>query len=330
MRTPKYLKPGLLVLLIAWCGLSARAQSGSDVSLVLNRAVVSGGDSVSAQIKLSSPAEQGIEFKLTVIPANAATLPREVVIEAGKKIVEFNLKTATTTADVTVKIKGEFSAKLAEKMGGTIDAGFKVAPGIIKSMTLSKTTLVVNSADSVTGTITLESAAPDGGLEIPLSISPDTNTNLVIHRVLIAGGQKTASFQIAGKPLHAQPNLGTVSLVATLGGTTATVQLTIQAFRIVSCQIAPASGRGPFQAVATVTLNAPLQFATNGGLVSNNVAVVNSALSSIAANADHFSVSLSAGTVTSSTTVTFTVRVDSNPYGAHKDNACTLTVLPAQ
>ena len=329
MRVQAYLKPTLLFLLIALYGLNARAQPAKDFTLLLNRNVISGGDSVATQIILSSPAAQRTEIKLTVFPASAASVPREVVVAGGESKVEFKIKTAPTTANVEVKVKAEFAGDLAGRGEGSAEAQFKVVPGIIKSMILSKTTLIADGADFVTGTITLESAAPEGGLDVPLSISPDAN--LEIRNVQrVSAGQSTKSFQIPGKHHHDLPQSGPITIAATLGGTTATVQLTIQSLRIVSCEIAPSSAIGPFQAVATVTLNAPVPLTTSARLISNNVAVVGSAPRSIEAGSDHFSASLSAGAVTSNTTVTFLVRVEVGLYGIHKDHACTVTVLPAR
>jgi hypothetical protein len=222
------------------------------VSFSHANATVNGGNTVSEQLTLTSPAAAGgLVFKLASSDLAVATAPPTVTIAAGAtSSPSFNITTyglATTTSDT-------ISATLSG-VGGTIaSATLKVEPAQVSSVVLSPAT--VTSGLSTTGNVVnLSGLAPAGGLIVTLS-SSNTNAAVVPASVTVpAKASVSPPFTItAGYVTVTTP----VTITATTSDASAAATLTVNPDAVASVNLATSTlVGGAGSALNTVTLLAP-------------------------------------------------------------------------
>jgi outer membrane protein assembly factor BamB len=110
----------------------------------------------------------------------------------------------------------------------------------------------VVAGQSPTGTLTLNNAAPTGGLTVTLS-GGDGNESFPAT-VLIPAGQSSATFTISTTGVDASDS---TTITATLNGISSTANLTIDPATLSSISIQPTQILGGFAATGTLTLNGP-------------------------------------------------------------------------
>jgi uncharacterized repeat protein (TIGR03803 family) len=175
---------------------------------------------------------------------------------------------------------------------GTI---FSIDPGDAgPGVTLTDLTLVpssVVSGSTSTGTVTLDSAAPAGGVSVVLS--SDNAIAQVSSPVVVPEGQTSVSFPITTTAFAGNPS-ALVQISASYGDVTISRTLTVAPVQLAAFTVAPHPILGGLTSTAAVTLNGA---APVGGLL----VTITSDKPSAAAST---SVSVAAGNTTASTPIT--------------------------
>jgi hypothetical protein len=253
-------------------------------SLNLDHNKVSGGDTLKGAIQLATPAATDLTFNMTTKPANAQ-LPAQITVRRGEAGAVFAIRTSPVSEPLSVEISARHSNGSASLQPVTeISARLQIVPGILKSLALDKTTVVAGSNDvKVNGTVTIERQAPSGGVDVLLSmngiitippgVGPESSFAAIMpSTVKVQGGATSANFTIDCVIPITVAQQGT--LTASLGGASKSASLSIQPLRILSLSILPAGAVGPFQAVGTVTLNAPVSGSTTVQLTTSDLNLV--------------------------------------------------------
>src|SRR5262249_29619003 len=132
-------------------------------SLALAKTSLPGGDSTTGIVTLNGAAPAG-GADVSLSTANgAASVPPTVTVPEGLTSATF---TITTSSTVTANVSGKITASYG---GVPQSVSLTVKPWLL-SMTLSPTS-VVGGASTSTHTVTLNFAAPTGGLTVGLSSS---------------------------------------------------------------------------------------------------------------------------------------------------------------
>ncbi|MCX7993793.1 MAG: S8 family serine peptidase [Fimbriimonadales bacterium] len=124
----------------------------------------------------------------------------------------------------------------------------------LDTLSLNPTTVV--GGNSVTGTVTLTSAAPSGGFVVNLS-SSNAAVASVPSSVTVPAGATSANFTVSTAAVSSSTN---VTITASAGGVSRTATLTVNPASTVTLQsltISPTSVWGGSSATGTVTLSGP-------------------------------------------------------------------------
>ena len=247
----------------------------------LNPASVIGGQSSIGTVTTDKAAPPGGTIITLASDSAVAILPNaSVTIAEGATSATFPINTSpvglTTTANITVS-------------NGISTAGavLTIKPPVVNNLSVSPSS--VKGGATATGTITLASAAPLGGIAVPLS-SGDTSIASVPASVTVAAGANSATFTVTS---HTVASNRTVTLSALLGGTVSTT-LTVTPPTLDSITLNPTSVKGGLTSTGTVTIS---DTAPSGGIVIN----LNSANTAVA------TVPTSVTVASGSKTATFTV-----------------------
>ncbi len=148
----------------------------------------------------------------------------------------------------------------------------------LSGVTLNKLTTVGGSVDGdITGTVHLMRAALSNltiSLVLEGHIFPEAGAlaNLPVSVITISAGRDRATFRI--RTFSLQGFSGTTCTVrARYDDESVSANFTVDSLRMVSCNILPTAGFGPFTANGTITLNAPPAANQTVTLTSNNPVV---------------------------------------------------------
>ena len=284
-------------------------------SLTLNPPTVVGGLNSVGTVTLSNPAASGgATVLLTSSDPATATVPGSVAVAPGGLTASFTITTVAVKALKPVTI----TAQLGQ---GSQTAALQVVPplGNIAPMSLAFSPGTVCGSGSSTGTVTLNSPAPAGGLSVALTSSDASAA--VPAGVTVAAGATTATFSVATSIV---PQDTLVTVTATANGAAQTGTLTVQAATLQPFNLEVATITGGRQLSASVNLSCP---APPGGstitLVSDNPTVVSvpaSVTVPTGSTVGVFAVS------TSAVASAVTVKVTATYNGQHQD--VPLTVQP--
>jgi len=181
-------------------------------SVSLNPSTVAGGGTSTGTVTLTSPAGSGMVVKLSS-SSPLAKVPGTVSISAGKTSGAFSVK--------TVSVPAQAAAVLTANLNGTMQsATLTITPPVIVSVTLNPTS--VKGGKSSSGTVTLSSPAPTGGLIVSLISNSAKAT--VAASLTVAVGKTTGTFTVK---TSAVSSTTTVKITATLGSASKTAGLTI-------------------------------------------------------------------------------------------------------
>jgi probable HAF family extracellular repeat protein len=203
--------------------------------------------------------------------------------------------------------------------GGPGTRAFLLSPSPLASLRLDPTTVVPGT--SSTGTVTLTTAAPEGGAVIALS-SSNTAIATAPAAVIVPAGATSAMFTVSTNSASTSTS---VTLSTTYAGFTASAVLTVIPETTLSAvRLNLASVQGGSPSIGTVTLSAAAP--TGGaaiGLASSDAAVAATPASvTVAAGVTSATFTISTTPVTASTAVTI-----SGTYGGLARSAV-LTVTP--
>jgi len=183
------------------------------VSVTLSPASVVGLTSSTATVTISGPAPTGGMPIQLASNQNSATVPATVTIPSGSTHTTFTVKTVSVPSQVNATISATLN-------GSTVLGTLTIGPPVLKSLTLSPAS--VKGGKTSTGTVTLGSAAPTGGIVVILKSGNSAAT--VSGSVTIAGGKTSGTFTVTTSTVSATTTSG---ISATFGGVTKSATLTI-------------------------------------------------------------------------------------------------------
>lgn len=217
---------GLMAALVIFGGLAAcgggNGNGGNGPTPVLQSITLASNGSVVAGATIQGTATLnvaagagGANVILTSANTGVATVPGNVIIPQGAQSANF---TVTGVGGGTAVITGNFGAQQTATV--TVTAALD-----LQSVTLASSS--VSGVGTVQGTVTLSTAAPAGGTTVGLS-SSNAGAASVPNNVTVGQGSTTANFTVTVNT-NASNN---ISITATLGGTTRTANLAINAVAI--------------------------------------------------------------------------------------------------
>jgi len=148
---------------------------------------VSGGHSTQARVTLNAPAPLGGAVVRIASDMPHAEVPETVTIPAGST-------DAIVSPITTIPVKGATIGTIRAAYGTSWQQNSLGLFPLLFSLSLNKDAVI--SGNSVTGKVTLQRAAPAGGVEVTL-VSSDTSMVRPPAKVLVPEGQSSASFSIA-------------------------------------------------------------------------------------------------------------------------------------
>ena len=185
--------------------------------LYLTPTTVIGGCRTSAgKLVLSGSAPSGGAVVTITKTNSAAVVPPTVTIPAGASSRTFTI----TTNTVTTNVNGTVTASYA---GVSKALAFTVRPIRVQTLTLSPNP--ATGGATVAGSLTLECAAPAGGLVVTLSSSNGAVAAPAVSTVTIPAGRSTASFSVRTSPVTASTP---VNIYATVYGVRKAAALTVR------------------------------------------------------------------------------------------------------
>jgi trimeric autotransporter adhesin len=281
-------------------------------AISVNQTTLIGGvQNAIATVAISAPAPTG---GLTVALASSdplVSMPASVTIAKGATSATAPVTSQSATATTPVTLSATYNAGAKSVVVMVIAIG--------PSTLALNPTSVIGGGSPATGTVTLNAAAPAGGLMVALA--SDKPAVAVPASVTVAAGQTSTTFPITTTPPAATTD---VVITATAHDRSATATLHVILVTVASVTMSPVDVTGGSANVAgTVTLGAP---APAGGvavsLASDNGAVSVPASVTVAQGAT----SASFSAVTSEVANTVTVAISGSAYGS--TSAATITVQP--
>ncbi len=235
-------------------------------SITLSPSTTAGGSGTSvATVTLGAPAAVDEALQITASNSSIVSVPTSVVIPAGSISGSFPISTSVVTVSTNVGIG-------VSGGGATVSAVLTVTPAAQVALSaLTLTPSSVTGGSSVSGTVTLASAAGSGGALV--SLSSNNAAASVPANITIPAGAISATFAISTSVVSASTG---VTITATGGGvaksaalsvnpppTTATATIVASGRNGVSVVSNPAgisvptgsSGQGIFNVGTTITLS---------------------------------------------------------------------------
>ena len=273
----------------------------SVIGFNLSPVEVTGGSNVTGTVSISGPAPSG---GVNISLSSSSTLvqvPSSVNIPQGSSSASF---TATTSGVSSVN-----NVTLTVSYNGTSYSDpLTVVPPLPYLASLSFSPATVNSGSAATGTVTLTSPAPLGGIAVSLTSSFYAVAN-VTNAVVVQQGATTAAFNV---PTSAIGFIAPVTISASYNGTTQTGIVTVvpAGTPLVpsSLILAPYTVTGGSPSTATVTLTGPAPF--SGAMLSvssDNPAVQVTPVLSVAAGLNTAAIQVTTSSVSAISTATIRV-----------------------
>ena len=231
-------------------------------SFTVTPASVQGGTAASGTVTLSGPAPAGGVTAQVSSDNSAAQPPGAVSVPSGNNSVTFSIPTVAVSSTQT--------ANLTATLGRSSQtAHLTVGPVLL--LTLQSNSVV--GGNSVTGTITLGSAAPVTGVTLNVQCDNRTIAQPPLT-VMIPGGQTSVTFTVTTILVSVAR---TVTISVTYAGTTQSATLTVNpvgSASLAGLTISPGSVTGGANATGTVTLGAPAPLGGSSiNLLSSNTFV---------------------------------------------------------
>lgn len=232
------------------------------LSITFNPARVPGGDVAQGLIRLNGRAAVDTTATVNVLGDSAgfSLIPgpnvsgNVVTIRRGASSAAFGLTTPSTTLETQRTV----TATIGSTVVSTVLTLFP-DPVILQSLTLNPTTVTAGATS--TGTITLASDAPVGGVNVALT-SSDPSRATVPATVRVDENQRTGTFEVR-TVLRADAGSVTITASRASGTLSAVLNITGSPFAI---SFDPSSVLGGATSRGTVTIGSP---APAGGIVVN-------------------------------------------------------------
>jgi hypothetical protein len=282
--------------------LTVNPPSLTGVSLAPTSVV--GGNSSTGTVRLNGPAPAtGIVIALSD-NSSAAQVPVNVTVPSGATTANFTVTTTPVASATSVTVSALYNV--------TRTAGLTINPPSVSSLSLSPSSVVGGS--SSTGTVSLNGAAPSGGITVTLS--DNSSAAALPASITVAAGTTTKTFTVT---TTAVASATSVTVSATYN-TTRSATLTINPGTLASLILNPSTVIGGGTSTGTVTLNGPAPSAGATLALSSNKTIAHVPSSvSIAANGTSASF-----TVTTSPVHTNNVRISGTYLGTTRSATLTL------
>jgi len=280
----------------------------------LNPSSVLGGKPSTGTVTLSSAAPSGGLSVSLGSSSSSATVPGTVTVASGATSATFTISTSGVSAVTMANISAAIS-------NASKSATLTIDPPSVLSLSLAPTTVVGGNVS--TATVTLNSAAPNGGMTIMLSSSSSAAT--VPSSLSVPAGAASATFKVSTSGQSAT-TVATIS--ALLGGKSATAQLTIQPATLQSVSVSPGSVVGGSTMVAAGSVTFGSAAPPAGEVVT--LTCSNTRIASVPASVKIASGSSSAGFVVSHVQVTSPQTVTITAKCGSVTQTTTLTITPFQ
>ena len=177
--------------------LSVMPQGASTISgLTISPSSLTSGETGTGTVTLASPAAAGGAAVNLSSSGPAVTVPAEVTVPAGDTTATFPVTAALVTAPSSATITGSSANSASATVN--VNPSFEHTAGRIVSDSCRAFPLrlpAVTSGETATGTVTLASPAPAGGVVVGLASNNQAAT--VPVSVTVPAGQTTATFPIS-------------------------------------------------------------------------------------------------------------------------------------
>ena len=242
---------------VVFAGLVAKISKVNSVASVeVSPYEFEGGSSPSVvgSVVLSLPAPTGGTVVNLKASNPAISVPASVTIGAGHTSAQFNVSSVT----VSVQTRSMVSASLGD---ATQTTWTTIWSPYIANFSLSATT-VVGGSGSVTATLTLDKAAPSGGVPVTIESSA-SSAAIVPSMVIVPAGKTSTTFKIATVGVAATT---TVRLAALAGNKVLLTSFVVNPASLSSVTLSASSAYAGTVLNGTVTLDGT---APTGGAVIN-------------------------------------------------------------
>ncbi len=288
---------------------SIQVKPASLNTVTLAPSSIVGGKTSTATVTLNGPAPAG-GINVTLSSSSAsAHVPASVHINAGVKSATFPINTVVVASATTATIKATY-------LGVSKTATLSVQPAALMTLGVAPSSLIGGKAS--TGTVTLNGAAPAGGINIPLSSSrASAHVPTTAH---INAGAVSGTFSITTSAVSA---VTAATLKATYLGVSKTATLNVQPADLMALGVAPNSLIGGKASTGTVTLNGA---APAGGI---NIPLSSSSASALVPTTAHINAGAISGTfsiTTSAVSAVTAATIKATLSGVSK--TATLTIDP--
>jgi hypothetical protein len=293
-------------------------------SLQTQPSTVTGGTDATGVVNLTPGTvapSGGAVVSITNDNPSLVTTPLNVTIAAGQASASFPIRTQQTGLTTAVTITGSYG-------GATRSATLTVAApsngAVVAAVTLTPSTVVGGSTQSVRALVSLDQPAPPEGATVTLSSSDPAVVRLPASLNIAPGASSGfVDFTTAAVGTATQ-----VTVRATYGGSTQSAVLTVNpapapAVTLTGVALNPASVTGGSASQGTVTLSGPAQSPTVVNLSSSSAVAGVATSVTVPAGASSAVFGVATTSVASTTTVTITA------VSGGVTRTATLTVNPA-
>lgn len=290
--------------------VSVAAQTFPITSLAFSPPSVAGGSPTVGTVTLNQVVPTGTaKVTLTSSAPLVLSVPSYVLVYGGFSSATFVALTNTVNVSQDVVITATCGTY-------TQTSTVTVQPLMVSSVALSPSTVI--GSNSSTATVTINTRAPAGGLQLVLN--SDNSNATIPARVSIAAGASTGTFNISTSLVTSTQ---VANIKASVGAQSASAPLTINPFVPSSVLLSPSSVFAGQSSSGTVTINGP---APSGGLTVNLSATSGAGVPSsvsVVAGATTANFSVTTGQVASTTNSTITA----STTGGSATGMLTITAL---
>ncbi|MCW3055935.1 MAG: hypothetical protein JWN14_5105 [Chthonomonadales bacterium] len=224
------------------------------LGLTISPTSVRGGQPSTGTVTLTGPAPGGGSI-VTLTPSGStnAIVPANVIVSAGATSATFTISTNVVATTNT--------ATITATLGGSAQATLTITPPTVTALSTAPANL--KGGQSSVGTVTISDPAPTGGIVVNISSNNTAAASSAVGSVTVAGGAKTATFNITTHPVS---DVTSVTFTASFNGSSKTTVLTVTPPTVNSITLNPTSVKGGLTSTGTVTISDP---APTGGVVVN-------------------------------------------------------------
>jgi hypothetical protein len=220
-------------------------------SITFNPARVAGGTATTGTIRLDGQAGSSFTVNLSIDAGTPGySVPASVTFEAGETSKTFTLQTAFESTNTSRRVTA-FRPAQGAYPAQTVDGTIFVDAVFLQGFTLSTGT--INGGQTATGTVSINSPAPSGGVVVNLA-SSNIAVATVPATVTVPAGQTQATFQVTGQTVATDSS---ATITASRGPASISRTINVRGVTF-SMNIAPGSVvGGAANAAGTVTLSNP-------------------------------------------------------------------------